>query len=99
MGRYPVDVTTIPRRPAHALAVIACILVAAGGGFLLNGLQFDSTEVLYRGQLWRVFTYAFVHSPSGLLWFAVEMYMLFVFGREVERFIGQRAYIFAMPSC
>src|SRR5262249_15925917 len=32
-------------------------------------------------------------TPSGLLWFAVEMYMLFVFGREVERFIGRRAYI------
>ena len=31
--------------------------------------------------------------PSGLLWFAVEMYMLFMFGREVERFIGRRAYI------
>ena len=94
MGRYPVDVTTMLVGVHVALAVIACILVAAGGGFLLNGLQFDSAEVLYRGQLWRIFTYAFVHSPSGLLWFAVEMYMLFVFGREVERFLGQRAYIF-----
>jgi membrane associated rhomboid family serine protease len=45
------------------------------------------------GQVWRIATYAFVHPPSALLWFAVEMYMLFVFGREVERFIGQRAYI------
>ena len=38
-------------------------------------------------------SYAFVHYPSSLLWFAIEMYMLFVFGREVERFIGRRAYI------
>jgi membrane associated rhomboid family serine protease len=94
MGRYPVDVTTMLVGIHVALAVIACILVAAGGGFFLNGLQFDSTEVLNHGQVWRVFTYAFVHSPSGLLWFAVEMYMLFAFGREVERFLGQRAYIF-----
>jgi len=93
MGRYPVDVTTMLVGAHIALAVIACILVAAGAGFFLNGLQFDSAEVLSRGQLWRVVTYAFVHSPSGLLWFAVEMYMLFVFGREVERFLGQRAYI------
>jgi hypothetical protein len=49
--------------------------------------------VWYSGQVWRLFTYAFVHAPSGLLWFAVEMYLLFVFGREVERFIGRRAYI------
>lgn len=93
MGRYPVDVTTMLVGVHVALTVIACILVAAGGGFLLNSLQFDSTEVLNHGQVWRVFTYAFVHSPSGLLWFAIEMYMLFVFGREVERFLGQRTYI------
>jgi hypothetical protein len=55
-------------------------------------LQFDSAAV-WSGQLWRLFTYAFVHAPSGLLWFAIEMYMLFAFGREVERFIGRRAYI------
>jgi rhomboid family protein len=34
-----------------------------------------------------------VHWPSSLLWLAIEMYLLFVFGREVERFIGRRAYI------
>ena len=56
-------------------------------------LLFDSARVLGAGQIWRLATYAFVHSPSMLLWFAIEMYMLFVFGREVERFIGQRAYI------
>ena len=38
--------------------------------------------------MWRLFTYAFVHAPSGLLWFAIEMYLLFVFGREVERLSG-----------
>ena len=48
---------------------------------------------MHSGQVWRLFTYAFVHAPSGLLWFAIEMYMLFVFGREVERFIGRRAYV------
>jgi membrane associated rhomboid family serine protease len=56
-------------------------------------LQFDSAAIWSSGQVWRLFTYAFVHAPSGLLWFAVEMYLLFVFGREVERFLGRRAYI------
>ena len=32
-------------------------------------------------------------SRHRLLWFAIEMYLLFVFGREVERFLGRRAYI------
>jgi membrane associated rhomboid family serine protease len=68
-------------------------LVAIGAGSILELLQFDSAAVLYGGQVWRVATYAFIHAPGALLWFAVEMYMLFVFGREVERFIGRRSYI------
>jgi membrane associated rhomboid family serine protease len=93
MGRYPLDVTTIIVGLHVALAVIACVLVAVGAGFVLDYLQFDSARVVSLGQVWRIATYAFVHTPSALLWFAVEMYMLFVFGREVERFIGQRAYL------
>ena len=31
------------------------------------------------GRVWQIATYAFVHAPSGLLWFAIEMYLLFVF--------------------
>ncbi len=92
MGRYPVDVTTMLVGLHVAIAILTAILVALGGSVLAY-LQFDSAQVLYGGQVWRLCTYAFVHPPSGLLWFAVEMYMLFVFGREVERFIGQRAYI------
>jgi rhomboid family protein len=92
MGRYPVDVTTMLVGVHVAAAVITSIFVMLRFG-VLDYLTFDSAAVLYSGQVWRLFTYAFVHTPSTLLWFAVEMYMLFVFGREVERFIGRRAYI------
>jgi membrane associated rhomboid family serine protease len=93
MGRFPVDVTTILVGIHVALAIVTCLLIAAGGGALLNLMLFDSARVLGSAQVWRLATYAFVHSPAMLLWFAIEMYMLFVFGREVEKFIGQRAYI------
>src|ERR1051326_5142232 len=93
MGRFPVDVTTILVAVHVAIAILTCLAVAAGAGAVLNYMLFDSARVLGGGQIWRLATYAFVHSPSMLLWFAIEMYMLFVFGREVERFIGQRAYI------
>src|SRR5437588_1088413 len=92
MGRYPVDVTTMLVGLHVAAAILTAILVAIGGGSILAYLQFDSAAV-WSGQVWRLFTYAFVHAPSGLLWFAIEMYMLFFFGREVERFVGRRAYI------
>src|SRR5437763_10788073 len=93
MGRFPVDVTTILVAVHVVVAILTCLVVAAGGGAVLNFMLFDSARVLGAGQIWRLATYAFVHSPSMLLWFAIEMYMLFVFGREVERFIGQRPYI------
>src|SRR5581483_3942447 len=92
MGRYPVDVTTMLVGLHVATAILTAILFMVGAHSTLAYLHFDSAAVL-AGQVWRLFTYAFVHSPSWLLWFAIEMYMLFVFGREVERFIGRRAYI------
>jgi membrane associated rhomboid family serine protease len=93
MGRYPVDVTTMLVGAHVAAAILAALLVAFGTGSILAWLQFDSAAIWSTGQVWRLFTYAFVHAPSGLLWFAIEMYLLFVFGREVERFLGRRAYI------
>ena len=69
MGRFPVDVTTILVATHVAVAVIGCIVVAIPGlGGLLNLLVFDSAQILYRLQLWRLVTYAFVHPPSALLW-------------------------------
>jgi membrane associated rhomboid family serine protease len=97
MGRYPVDVTTMLVGVHVAAALMAALLYAiagtVGAASLLGWLQLNSASVWSGGQVWRLFTYAFVHSPSGLLWFAIEMYLLFVFGREVERFIGRRSYI------
>ncbi len=93
MGRYPVDVTTMLVGIHVAAAILAAILVTVGAGSILGWLQFDSAMIWSSGQVWRLFTYAFVHAPSGLIWFAIEMYLLFVFGREVERFLGRRAYI------
>jgi len=95
MGRYPVDVTTILVGLHVVCAILTAFLFATGSAGVLNYLMFDSAQVWAHAQIWRLATYAFIHPPSGyaLLWFAIEMYMLFFFGREVERFIGRRAYI------
>jgi membrane associated rhomboid family serine protease len=94
MGRYPVDVTTMLVGVHVVCAILTAFLFAIGHAGILNYAMFDSAAVLH-GQVWRFFTYAFIHQPFGyaLLLFAIEMYMLFFFGREVERFIGRRAYI------
>ena len=96
VGRYPVHVATLLVAVHSLIMVITCFLMALGATAFLNLLIFDSAQVLGMGRIWQIVTYAFVHAPysgSALLWFAVEMYMLFVFGREVERFIGRNAFV------
>src|SRR2546421_11950702 len=67
MGRFPVDVTTMLVGLHVAMAVLGAVLVAIGAGSVLGWLQFDSAEIWYGAQVWRIFTYAFVHAPSALL--------------------------------
>src|SRR5438874_10782870 len=94
MGRYPVDVTTMLVGLHVVVAIFTAILVGLVGGSVLIWLQFDSAEVLRAGQVWRLFTYAFMHAPtpSGLLWFVVEMSMFLVLGRLVVSSIGRCSY-------
>ncbi len=87
--------------PIHSAALLVIIHVATmlattlafafGLSGVVNGLIFSSNAV-WGGAIWQFFTYAFVHPPDGLLWFAIEMYLLWVFGREVERFFGRRDF-------
>jgi len=93
MGRYPIHVTMLLVMVHVACMILSCFLLAFGGGSILSLLAFDSRQVISSGHFWQIATYAFVHSPSSIIWFAIEMYMLFAFGREVERFIGRRAFI------
>jgi len=95
MGRYPVDVTTLLVAGHVTCAILTAFLFAIGSAGVLNYAMFDSAQIWMHAQIWRLVTYAFIHPPTGyaLLWFAIEMYMLYFFGREVERFVGRRAYI------
>jgi membrane associated rhomboid family serine protease len=96
VGRHPVHVPLLLVAVHVVLMVVACFLSAFGAAGFLGLFIFDSAQVLVLGRVWQIVTYAFVHLPSSgmaLLWFAVEMYMLFAFGRELERFVGRRAFI------
>jgi membrane associated rhomboid family serine protease len=96
VGRHPVHVTTLLVAVHTLLMVVACLLSAFGATAILGWLIFDNAQVLFLGRVWQVVTYALVHLPysaGALLMFAVEMYMLFAFGRELERFFGRRAFI------
>src|SRR2546421_6540858 len=73
MGRYPVDVTAILVIAHVVTMVLGCFLIAFGASGFLTWMAFDSAAVLHRFAWHQIVTSGFVHSPSGLLWFAIEM--------------------------
>ncbi len=66
------------------------ILMALNATHLWGWLSFASADVL-RGEVWRIATYGLVNPPS--LWFAVDMAIIALFGREVEKFFGRRKFM------
>src|SRR5260370_40839920 len=63
---YPVDVPTMLVGLHVAAAVFAAILGAFGAGSVLTWLHFDSAAIWYGGQVWRLFTYAFVQNRVAI---------------------------------
>ncbi|RFC44543.1 MAG: Rhomboid family protein [Verrucomicrobia bacterium] len=54
-------------------------------------LQFSSEAVLQRGEVWRVVSYVLWNPPSLSL--ALDMLMLWWFGRELEAYFGRRIFL------
>ena len=54
--------------------------------------MFSSDSVVRDASLWQLCTYAFVHTPPYWV-FLFELYLLVVFGREIESYLGRLAFI------
>jgi membrane associated rhomboid family serine protease len=90
LGSIPLYVTTILVITYVAITVALSLTRAANGPDISIFLLYQSDIVRHSYQFWRFFTYAVVNEVS--IWFAVEMYFLYSFGREVERFIGRTSF-------
>ena len=89
LGEFPVRLITLLVALHSGAMVTATLLLASGHGALLEALAYSSTAVAH-GQVWRLFTYAFVAGPS--VWFLFEMLMLYYFGKEVENGLGWKRF-------
>jgi len=87
IGNVPVNVTIL-FVISHAVAFFAAVVAGAGS---FAPLAFNSDSVLGKFAVWQLATYPWVHGVS--LWFVVEMVMIFVLGREVERMVGHRGFL------
>ena len=85
--------STPPVTKAYAIAILVVSLVGSvtqrSFGFGVADLQFRARAVL-SGEIWRLFTYAFVEStPFGLL---LSLVVLYFFGRFLEETWGRRDF-------
>jgi membrane associated rhomboid family serine protease len=91
LGGYPIHTPTL-LVIIHVSTMIATALAQGmGQAGLIHALTFSAPAVFHNFAFWQYFTYAFVNGPS--IWFAIEMLMLFQFGREVEQFMGRRSFL------
>ncbi|MEO8205403.1 MAG: rhomboid family intramembrane serine protease [Chthoniobacterales bacterium] len=88
---YPIYATTL----LVAIEVIACVAVAlllgTGNASTISLFDFSVPALVGKFQIWRIGTYPLLNAPD--IWFALQMYFLFQFGREVERFLGRKRFL------
>ncbi len=76
----------------HVLTMVGTAMaLASKQSWVFGVLHFSSHDILTRASLWEFVTYAFLNGPS--IWFAIEMFLLYRFGREVEQYLGRRAFL------
>ncbi|MFA7234083.1 MAG: rhomboid family intramembrane serine protease [Terrimicrobiaceae bacterium] len=91
VGSFPVYASTVLAAAHAATMVLTALALAVGAEALIQSLQFSSRAVLENFALWQFVTYAFVHPPDP--WFLLEIYLLVMFGREIEMFLGRNAFL------
>ena len=92
VGNFPVYASTVLAAVHAAMMVVTALFMAFGAGtWILATFGFSSSRVLGSFAVWQFATYAFIHPPD--LWFLLEIYLLVVFGKEIESFLGRSAFL------
>ena len=92
---YPVYATHFIVAVFTGSMLVTTLTMIFHSDLLFDWLSFQSFTVL-RGEVWRVVSYGFVNPPS--LQFVIDMLMFVWFGREVERYLGRRKYLWLYAS-
>jgi membrane associated rhomboid family serine protease len=90
-GRVPVYATTVIVALYVACMIGVAIALASGADGALGKLTFNTESVLRGGEIWRCLTYAFVNPPDP--WFLISLVMLYIFGRDVEQYLGRKGFV------
>ena len=92
IGNFPVYASTVLAGIHGVALIVSALAMASGAESFLQSLVFSSGAITSHWDLWQTVTYAFVHRPP-YWFFLLELYLLVVFGREIETFLGRRAFL------
>lgn len=72
---------------------VAQIVISDGGVSYVTRWLAVTSDTITHGQLWRLLTYAFCHSPDELFHIVFNMLLLWIFGRRIELKYGSREFL------
>lgn len=92
LAEYPIYVTEL-LIILHSLAFVVLAIGSRVGyaPWIVEHLQFLSSDVLLKGRVWELVTYVFV--PQISLFFVLNMLMLLWFGRPLEEHLGRKGFL------
>lgn len=76
---------------ANIAMFVLCLITGGGGSPVYDWFEMR-TDLVWRGQIWRLFTFTYLHSPDGLGHIFWNMLGLYFLGGPVERRWGARQF-------
>jgi membrane associated rhomboid family serine protease len=90
VGRVPVYLSTAIAFAHGLMMVFTALALASGAEWFFGLLAFSPQSSVGKLQLWQFVTYAFVNRPE--IFTLIQLVLLAFFGRDVEKFIGRKAF-------
>lgn len=93
VGRVPVYLATALAALHGVTLILSALAMAVGAEWFFRAFVFSSGQVLGDWKVWQFVTYAFVSThPNEFIWTVIQLFLLAIFGREVEKHIGRRSF-------
>jgi hypothetical protein len=90
IGRVPVYLSTAIAFAHGVMMIFTALALASGAEWFFQALAFSPESAIGKLNLWQFLTYAFVNRPD--IFTLIQLVLLAFFGRDVEKFIGRKAF-------
>lgn len=72
---------------------VICMISGGSQGLIFRALEMR-TDLVWKGQIWRLFTFTYLHSQHDLLHILFNMIGLYFLGMSLERHLGSKRFFY-----